>query len=369
MITFLRPLAVLALCFLLTATRAGGEVQRAAAFTTTDGEAVEVLTITNAHGLRARILTWGATLIEMWTPSRTGKLADVTLGFDPPERYAQPHPFFGSIAGRYANRIARAAFTLDGRTYALATNNGLNHLHGGRRGFDKRIWKAEPQGSDAVRFSYTSADGEEGYPGTLEVAVTYKVTDNDELRLDYEATTDQPTVVNLTNCTYWNLAAAGDVLGHGLRLYASRFTAVDSALIPTGEVRAVADTPLDFSKAKLVGRDIAKLKGEGQPGGYDHNYVIDTKTPGALAPAAELYDPSSGRLMRVRTTEPGVQLYTANYLKDVAGKLSETYGPHAGLCLETQHFPDSPNHPDFPSTVLRPGETFHSTTIFAFSAY
>jgi aldose 1-epimerase len=362
-------LFVTAFCWFLALPGTRAEVQRAPAFTTPDGEAVEILTITNAHGLKVRILTWGATLVEMWTPSRTGKLADVTLGFDSLERYAQPHPFFGSTAGRYANRIALGRFTLDGQAYTLATNNGPNHLHGGTRGFDKRIWRAEPIGTDAVRFTYTSPAGEEGYPGKLEAAVTYTLAENDELRLDYEATTDQPTVVNLTNHTYWNLAGAGDVLGHGLRLYASRFTVVDAGLIPTGELRAVAGTALDFSKAKVVGRDIADLKHDGQPGGYDHNYAIDVLTPGALAPAAELYDPSSGRMMRVMTTEPGVQLYTANGLKDVGGKNGQTYGPHAGLCLETQHFPDSPNHPDFPSTVLRPGQAFRSKTIYAFFAY
>ena len=296
-------------------------------------------------------------------------MGDVTLGFDVLERYSRPHPFFGSIAGRYGNRIAKGSFTLDGKKYTLATNNGPNHLHGGLRGFDKRVWKAEPQGASAVRFTYTSADGEEGYPGKLAAAVTYTLGDNNELRLDYEATTDKPTVLNLTNHTYWNLAGSGDVLGHGLRLYASRFTAVDGGLIPTGELSPVAGTALDFLKAKLVGRDIAELKKEGLPGGYDHNFVIDVKTPGALTPAAEVYDPSSGRLMRVMTTEPGVQLYTANHLKDVPGKNGEVYGEHSGLCLETHHFPDSPNHPDFPSTVLRPGETFKSKTIYAFSAY
>ncbi len=365
----MRTLISTLFCLFLAASGARAEVQRAAAFTTPQGEAVDVFTITNEHGLHARILTWGATLVEMWAPGRNGKMADVALGFDSMERYTQPHPFFGSIAGRYANRIALGRFTLEGKAYMLATNNGPNHLHGGLRGFDKRVWKAEPHGTNAVRFTYTSADGEEGYPGKLDVAVTYTLSENNELRLDYEATTDRPTVLNLTNHTYWNLAATGDVLGHGLRLYASRYTAVDGGLIPTGEVRAVAGTPLDFTKAKLVGRDIAELKKDGQPGGYDHNYVIDVNTPGALAPAAELYDPSSGRMMRVLTTEPGVQLYTANSLKDVAGKSGQVYGQHGGLCLETQHFPDSPNHPDFPSTVLRPGETFKSQTIYAFSAY
>jgi len=360
-------LIALASCLFFAAGVARGEVQRAAAFTSQAGETVEVFAITNAHGLRARVLTWGATLVEMSVPDRAGKLADVTLGFDDLERYAQPHPCFGCIAGRYANRIAKGRFTLDGRTFTLATNNGPNHLHGGVRGFDKRNWKAEPKGTNAVRLSYTSPDGEEGYPGKLEVAVTYTLTDQNELRLDYEATTDRPTVLNLTNHAYWNLAGTGDVLGHELRLLASRYTVPDRGLIPTGELRAVAGTPLDFLKAKLVGRDLAALKGEGQPGGYDHNFVVDTLTPGMLAPAAELSDPASGRTMRVLTTEPGVQLYTANGLRDVAGRGGEIYGAHAGLCLETQHFPDSPNRPEFPSTVLRPGETFRSRTIHAFS--
>lgn len=367
--TLIRSLTAFAFCLLLATANSRGEVKREPAFTTTEGEAVEVFTITNSKSLKAKIITWGATLVEMWVPGRTGKMGDVTLGFDALERYSRPHPFFGSIAGRYANRIAKGAFTLDGKTYKLATNNGPNHLHGGLRGFDKRVWKAEVQGTNAVRFSYTSADGEEGYPGKLEVAVTYTLGENDELRLEYEATTDKPTVLNLTNHTYWNLAGTGDILNHGLRLYASRFTQVYPGLIPNGELLPVAGTALDFTKAKQVGRDIVSFKAENQPGGYDHNYVIDVKNPGALAPAAELYDPSSGRMMRVMTTEPGVQFYTANHLKDVPGKNGEVYGNHAGLCLETQHFPDSPNHPDFPSTTLRPGETFKSKTIFAFSAY
>ena len=351
----------------LASCRAVESITREPAFTTPDGENVEVFTLTNPHGLRARILSWGATLIEMSVPDRTGKVADVTLGFDALERYAQPHPFFGSIAGRYANRIAKGRFTLDGHACTLATNNGPNHLHGGLRGFDKRNWLGEPRGNDAVRFTYTSADGEEGYPGKLTVAVTYKLTAANELWIAYEATTDQPTVLNLTNHTYWNLAGNGDVLGHELRLNAAQVTEVDKDLIPTGEFRAVAGTPLDFTKPKAVGKDIAELKGEGTPGGYDHNYVIDGK-PGELALAAEVHDPASGRSMRVLTSQPGVQLYTANHLKDVAGRGGQTYGAHAGLCLETQHFPDSPNHPNFPSTVLRPGETFHSLTIHEFSA-
>jgi aldose 1-epimerase len=346
---------------------AAREPKSAPAFATPEGEQVTEWTLENGHGLRARVLSWGATLVGMSVPDRAGKVADVTLGFDALERYAQPHPCFGSIAGRYANRIAKGLFTLDGRTFTLATNNPPNHLHGGKRGFDKRNWQAEPRGPDAVRFTYTSPDGEEGYPGTLRVAVIYKLTDGDELWIAYEATTDVPTVLNLTNHAYWNLAGAGDVLGHELWVNASRYAVADPELIPTGELRAVADTPLDFTKTKTVGRDIAGLKGEGKPGGYDHAFAIDAKTV-ELTLAAELHDPTSGRVMRVLTTEPSVQLYTANGLDNVAGRAGQTYGAHAGLCLETQHFPDSPNHPNFPSTVLRPGETFHSLTIHEFSA-
>ena len=333
---------------------------------------LESFTLKNPHGLRARISNWGATLVEMSVPDRTGKVADVTLGFDDVERYREPHPFFGSIAGRFANRIAGGKFMLDGKEIALAKNSGGNHIHGGARGFDKRIWKKETIGSDKgttfVKLSYVSEDGEEGYPGTLKTSVTYTLTEKDELRIDYEATTDKTTVLNLTNHAYWNLAGSGDVLGHELKINASRYTAVDDALIPTGEIRPVAGTPLDFTTAKLIGRDIEALKGEKSPRGYDHNYVIDAAKADELALAAEVRDPASGRRMRVLTTQPGVQVYTGNHLKDVAGRGGATYGQHAGVCFETQHFPDSPNHQDFPSTVLRPGETFRSTTIYEFSA-
>lgn len=362
----LRSLCIVSVIWLLVvAVNAEAPAPRETAARTVDGQVVEIFRLKNAHGLEAAVLSWGATLVKLTVPDRAGKLADVTLGFDDPARYLAPHPLFGSIAGRYANRIAKAQFTIDGRTFTLVKNNGANHIHGGSRGFDKRIWKAEPLGEGAVRFSTISPDGEEGYPGRLEVSVAYTLTDRNELRLDYEARTDQPTVLNLTNHTYWNLVGAGDVLGHELRLNATRFTPADAALIPTGEVRAVAGSPLDFTQTKPVGRDLAALKGEGLPGGYDHNFVIDSAKPGDLTLAAELYDPTSGRTMKVSTTEPGIQLYTGNGL-NLAGKNGATYGPHAGLCLETQHFPDSPSHPNFPSTVLRPGETFRSTTIYEF---
>jgi aldose 1-epimerase len=327
---------------------------------------VEMFTLVNAKSLRARVITWGATLVEMSVPDRLGKLADVTLGFDSCESYLKPHPFFGSITGRYANRIAKGKFTLDGKEYTLAVNSGPNHLHGGKRGFDKRNWKAEPDGTQTVKFTYVSPDGEEGYPGTLTTAVTYTLTDANELKIDYHATTDRPTVVNLTNHAYWNLAADGDVLGHELRLNCERYAVIDADTIPTGELRLVKGTPFDFTTAKPIGRDIAALKGE-PAGGYDHNFVITSAKAGELVLAAEVHDPKSGRVMRVLTDQPGLQLYTANHFKSLRGEGGRTYEKHAALCLETQHYPDSPNQPDFPSTVLRPGEVYRTTTVHAFS--
>ncbi len=332
---------------------------------TTDGEPVEIFTISNANGLRAQVMTWGADLVEMRVPDRDGKLADVTLGFDKLDGYLKRHPYFGTTTGRYANRIAKGQFTLDGTTYKLATNNGLNHLHGGIKGFDMRNWKGEAL-AQGVRFSYESADGEEGYPGTMKVSVTYMLTDENELRLDYVATTDKATVVNLTNHTYWNLTGQGarEIFEHELALHCQKFTPVDATSIPTGTIEAVAGGAMDFTTAKAIGKDFAKVAG-----GYDHNYVIDDAKPGKLTLAAEVREPTSGRVMKVTTTEPGIQFYTANYLDGtIVGKGGQTYQKNTALCLETQHFPDSPNQPAFPSTILRPGETFRSTTVYAFSA-
>jgi aldose 1-epimerase len=337
---------------------------------TADGEQVEIFTLTNSHGLKARITTWGACLVSMEVPDRKGALADVALGFDNLEPYMKRHPYFGATTGRYANRIAKGKFTIDGKEFTVATNNGVNHLHGGIKGFDQRNWKGEADAAaNAVRFSYTSADGEEGYPGTLKTTVTYTLTENDELRIDYGATTDKPTIVNLTNHSYWNLAGAGegDVLGHELVLHASKFTPVDEGSIPTGELKPVAGGPMDFTKAKTIGKDFAQMAGT--PGGYDHNYIIDRPKPGALTLAAEVYEPKSGRVMKISTTEPGIQFYTGNNLNGtVTGKGGKPYQKAFGFCLETQHYPDSPNRPDFPSTVLRPGQVYRSTTIHQFSA-
>jgi len=334
-----------------------------------DGETVEIFTLKNSHGVKARVMTWGATLVSMEVPDRDGKFADVTLGFDSLEGYLGTHPYFGVIAGRYANRIAKGKFTLDGKEYTLAVNNGVNHLHGGLKGFDKKNWSSKMlPGANGVRFSLTSGEGEEGYPGTLQTKVTYTLTEDNALHIDYEATTDRATVLNLTNHAYWNLAGAGegDILGHELTLHASQFTPVDDSSIPTGKLEPVAGGPMDFTKAKIIGKDIAQLTGT--PGGYDHNFVIDVKKPLTLTPTAELYEPKSGRVMKVSTTEPGVQFYTGNYLDGtITGKGGKVYKKNFGVCLETQHFPDAPNQPAFPSTVLRPGEIFSSATVYAFS--
>ena len=351
---------------------------------TAAGEPVDAFILTNRHhNLRAKLTNWGACLVEMHAPDRDGALADITLGFDTLDRYLVKHPHFGVTTGRFANRIARGKFMLDGVAHQLAVNNGPNHLHGGPAGFHARVWKAEPLAEGhGVRFSYVSADGEEGFPGKLAVAVTYTLTDDNDLRLDYEASTDKPTILNLTNHAYWNLAGAceGDILGHEVKLNANWFIPVDATGIPTGEIAALAGGPMDFTKAKPLAKDFAQMKGT--PGGYDHCYVIERtgEGKGSLPPAVggfggneltlagEAYEPRSGRVLTVSTTEPGIQLYTGNFLDgSVIGKGGKACKKNYGFCLETQHFPDSPNQPAFPSTVLRPGETFRSTTVHHFS--
>ncbi|MGA2619728.1 MAG: galactose-1-epimerase [Thermoguttaceae bacterium] len=337
-----------------------------------DGTEVDQYTLTNTGGLRVKIITYGAIITAVEVPDRDGKLANVTLYRDSLAGYTEVKdgkpttPFFGAIAGRYANRIAKGRFTLDGKQYKLATNNGPNALHGGLKGFDKVVWKAEPlqtPGAVGVALSYVSPDGEEGYPGTLTVKLTYSLTDKDELKMEYRATTDQPTVLNLTNHAYWNLAGAGtgNVLGHELLLEADRFLPVDDTLIPLGEPKPVRGTGMDFTTAKPLGRDMAQVEG-----GYDHCYVLNKKGD-ELALAARVSEPTRGRVMEVYTTQPGIQLYVGNFLDGsitVGGKPCEK---HFGLCLETQHYPDSPNHPDYPTTVLRPGETYRQTTVYKFS--
>lgn len=336
---------------------------------TPDGESVQILTLTNRHGVKARVITWGAGLLEMHVPDRHGVLADVTLGFPSLAGYLTRHPYFGVTTGRYANRIAAGKFTLDGRACILTTNDGAHHLHGGVKGLDQQNWRgASGPDRNSVRFTHISLDGDQGYPGNLQIAVTYTLSDENDLRLDYEATTDQPTILNLTNHAYWNLAGAGegDILGHELTLHAQQFLPVDGGGIPTGEIAPVTGGRMDFTKPKIISKDFAQMTGE--PGGYDHNYVIDHAHAGAMTVAAEVREPKCGRVLTISTTEPGIQFYTGNYLDGtVAGKCGRPYRKNAGLCLETQRFPDSPNRPHFPSTVLRPGQTFRSTTVHRFS--
>jgi aldose 1-epimerase len=333
---------------------------------TREGVEVHQFTLTNARGLRATIMTFGATLAAVETPDRRGHRENITLFLDTLEDYLAGHPCFGSICGRYANRIANARFTLDGAEHVLTANIPPNHLHGGRVGFDKAVWMGEAvrgEGFVGAAFTYVSAHGEEGYPGTLTATVVYTLSDENELKMEYTARTDKPTVVNLTNHAYWNLAGAqsGDALGNVLLLNADRYLPTSDALLPLGELRPVQGTPMDFTTPHPIGSRIGQV-----PGGYDHCYVL-VKTPGErLSLAARVAEPKSGRLMEVYTTQPGVQLYTANFLDGSLQGGGKPYGKHAGFCLETQHFPDSPNHPEFPSTVLRPGETYHEVTIHKF---
>ena len=333
---------------------------------TNDGQAVERFTLTNGNGLVARVMTYGATLTELLVPDRDGKLGDVVLGFDGFAQYEKESPYFGCTTGRVANRIAGGRFTLDGVHYELAVNDGPNHLHGGLKGFDKVIWKGEAvekAEGPAVRFTYLSPDGEEGYPGNMSVSVIYVLTQDDALRIEYQATTDKATPINLTNHSYFNLAGSGDILGHILTLHAARYTEPDETLIPTGRLLPVAGTPLDFARPAVVGGRIGRI----DIGGYDHNFAIDREAGVDLAPTAELYEPGSGRAMELLTTEPGVQFYSGNFLDGLKGKGDAIYEKHAALCLETQHFPDSINQPEFPSAVLRPGETYRQVTVHRFS--
>ena len=330
-----------------------------------------MLTLTNTNSLTAAVMPYGATLVKMHVPDRDGNVADVVLGFNTVEEYtSDKNQFFGCTTGRVANRIAGATFTLDGCTHRLAMNDGPNHLHGGTsHSLDKVEWRADAQdrpNGESVVFTRVSPDGEEGYPGNLSLRVTYTLTNRNELRIDYQAETDAPTPVNLTNHTYWNLAGSGSVLDHLLRISAGRYTPTDAMLIPTGELLTVANTPLDFRKPTALGTRIGKLAGPPSHG-YDHNFVLDHGS-GGLGLAARLQDPTSGRTMDVLTTEPGMQLYSGNFLTGQIGKGDETYPRHSAVCLETQHFPDSVNRPDFPSVILRPGDLFASTTVYRFTA-
>jgi aldose 1-epimerase len=343
--------------------------------TTADGKAVEVYTLKNANGVEARVTNYGGIILSLKVPDRTGQMADVVLGFDSLSSYEKDSPYFGALIGRYGNRIAKGHFTLDGKEYTLALNNGQNSLHGGLKGFDKVVWTAEPFDSTGRRglvFTYTSANGEEGYPGTLQARVTYTLTDDNELIFDYHATTDQATPVNLTQHSYFNLKGAGngDILDHVVTINADRFTPVDSTLIPTGELRSVEGTPFDFRTPTAIGARIEQQDQQLLFGhGYDHNYVLN-KPDSASGPtfAARVVEPASGRVMEVSTTEPGLQFYSGNFLDgSLTGKGGHVYGHRSGFAMETQHFPDSPNQAAFPTTILRPGEEYNSRTIYKFS--
>jgi aldose 1-epimerase len=336
-----------------------------------DGTAIDLYTLTNAHGVVCKVITFGGIVTELHVPDKDGKAADVVLGCPDLKTYEVGHPFFGAITGRVANRIANARFTLDGKEYKLAANNGPHTLHGGKKGFDKYVWNAEPLPGEhgaSVRLTRTSPDGEEGFPGNLQIAMAYTLTNKDELRIDYEATTDKATPVNLTNHSYFNLAghASGTVLDQEMMIAAKKYTPGDETLVPSGKIEPVKGTPFDFTKSTVIGSRFKELKDK--PAGYDLNYVLDAA--GKLTElAARARDPKSGRVLEMYTTEPGVQFYTSNFLDGKQkGKGGVTYAQHAAFCLEAQHYPDSVHHDNFPSIILKPGGTYRQTTVYKFSA-
>jgi len=339
---------------------------------THDGIAVDCYTLKNHSGVELKVINYGATITALKVPDQTGKLGDVVLGFDKLADYETKSPYFGCVVGRYGNRIAKGQFTLNGVTYSLAINNGPNSLHGGRKGFDKAVWHAremQTAAGPAVEFTHVSKDGEEGYPGNLKATVVYTLTNDNALSIEYAATTDKETIINLTNHSYFNLAGQGDgdILGHEMMINAGCFTPVDATLIPTGELRPVKGTPLDFTKPTAIGACIDQNDEQLKfANGYDHNWVFEKN--GELSLAARVVEPKSGRIMEVLTTEPGVQFYCGNFLDGtLTGKAGKVYKFRYGFCLETQHYPDSPNHPNFPPTTLRPDQTYQTTTIYRFS--
>jgi aldose 1-epimerase len=345
---------------------AAGETTRFG--TLDDGTAIGLYRLKNAKGSTAKVISYGASLTELWMPDRSGKLGDVVLGFDNLQGYTGKHPWFGATVGRVANRIANGKFILDGKQYSLEINEPPNNLHSGSRDLSRVVWQAEPvheRHAEAVRFSYDSPDGDQGFPGNLRVTVLYRLTDSNELQLEYTARTDKATPVNLTNHSYFNLDGDKDILAEVLQLNAEKYTPVDLALIPTGEIRAVRETALDFTYPVAIGAHIVETKGD--PGGYDHNFVLGA-APGKLKLAARVFDEGSGRQMEVWTSEPEVQFYSGNFLDGtITGKRGVVYGKHSGFCLETQHFPDAVNQPAFPSIILRPSSIYSTQTIFKFS--
>lgn len=372
--TVLAACALPEICMAVEPSR--GSIASAPFGVTPGGAAVQLYTLRNRHGMQASIATYGGIVTSLTAPDRTGRYADVVLGYDTLDGYLKASPYFGALVGRYANRIARARFTLNNITYTLAANNGGNTLHGGRVGFDKVVWKVAnaavtPEGPQ-LTLSYLSRNGDEGYPGNLAVTATYTLTEDDALRLEYRATTDQDTVVNLSQHSYFNLRGAahpGDVLGNIVEIRADRFTPVDEGLIPTGELRPVAGTPFDFRRPTAIGARIGDTDPQLRFGrGYDHNWILNAR-PGELALDATVYEPESGRVLEVLSTQPGLQFYTGNFLDgSITGKNGRVYQFRHGFCMEPQHFPDSPNHPAFPSTVLKPGETYRNTIVFRFTA-
>ena len=365
---------VLASCAPPPAGKGTSNVEKKAYGKMPDGAPIDVYTLTNAKGMQASIITYGGVVASLTAPDRAGKYADVVLGSDSLDGWIKQTSYLNALIGRYGNRIGHGKFTLGGKQYALPKNNGDNTLHGGPEGFDKRVWTAAESSSaegPALALSYTSVDGEEGFPGTLAAKVVYTLTDKNELKIDYTATTDKETVVNLTNHCYFNLAGQGegDILQHEVTIDADRFTPVDSGLIPTGELRPVQGTPFDFTKSTAIGARIGQDDEQLKFGqGYDHNWILN-KGAGGLTKAAEVYEPGTGRVLEVWTTEPALQFYTGNSLDGtVQGKGGKTYPKRNAFCMETQHYPDSPNHPAFPSTTLEPGATYHTTTVYRFSA-
>ncbi len=369
----------LILALAMTTHTMSAEPPKAVPFgTTPDGTPVEVFTLTNKHGIKLRAMTYGAIVLSLETPDRDGKSADIVLGYSTLAEYIKDTPYFGAVVGRFGNRIANGKFSIDGKEYSLATNNdpgGIKcSLHGGLKGFDKVVWRGEAlvkNGAQGVKFSYTSKDGEEGYPGTLNLSVTYLLTDDNEWRIDYEAVTDKATPVNVTQHSYFNLKGEGngDILGHEMTFAAAKFTPVTVGLIPTGELRPVKGTPFDYTTAHTIGERVnAEDEQMKFGGGYDHNWVLDNQT-GDLALAATVHEPTTGRTFEVLTTEPGLQFYCGNFLDGkLTGKGGKPYQFRNGFCLETQHYPDSPNQPSFPSTILRPGKTWQSATVYKFGA-
>lgn len=337
-----------------------------------NGHEIDLYTLENKNGMKVEITNYGARVVSIVVPDRDGKMADVVLGFDKLDGYLGTNPFFGAIVGRYGNRIAKGSFTLDGNVYHLPLNDGPNSLHGGLKGFDKVMWTAReiPDDHPTLELTYLSKDGDQGYPGNLHVKVVYSLDDHNELKIDYSATTDKDTVLNLTNHSYFNLAGQGngDILKQLMMINADKFTPIDATLIPTGVLHSVEGTPFDFRKPTAIGARIGDANEQLKFGkGYDHNFVLNRKGPG-LALAARAEDPASGRVLEVLTTQPGVQFYSGNFLDGtITGKDGKVYGKRSAFCLETQHFPDSPNHPNFPSTELKPGQTYHQETVFKFS--